>query len=123
MKLKFLVLAAALLFSRQLAAQTPATVHATWSPNPTTDNVVQYTVSVDAGTPIIVLASSCSATQCPTAPLLLTVGAFGAHTVTIAAQNLKLSTDPTSFQSGPALSVSFTLGAVPSVVVAGKITN
>ena len=109
------------LTSQILQAQVPATVHALWTPNPASDNVVQYLLTVDVAAPVVVLSSTCSATQC--GPTLLTVGAFGLHTVSIVAQNLKLSTDPTSLQSGPALNLTFTLGAIPAVVAGGRIVN
>ena len=102
-------------------AQTPATVHFLWNPNPATDLVTQYQVSVDGATPIIVLASTCTTTQC--GPIALTIPTFGSHTVVIFAQNLKLSTDPTSLQSGPSSSVPFSLASLPVVVANAKITN
>ena len=110
-----------LVFSGRGDSQVPATVHAIWNPNPVADNVVQYQITVDSAAPVTVLASSCSATAC--GPTLLTVGTFGLHSASIVAQNLKLSTDPTSLQSGPALVIPFTLGSVPVVVAGGKIVN
>jgi hypothetical protein len=120
-RMKGILFVVFLFTATQIAAQVPATVHAVWNPNPVSDNVVQYLLTVDAAVPVVVPASSCSVTSC--GPTLLTVGAFGLHTVTIVAQNLKLSTDPTSLQSGPALSIPFTLGAIPVVVANGKVIN
>ena len=107
-------------FSAVAEAQTPATVHAQWAPNPTTDNVVQYLVTLDVAAPVVVLPAACTAALCSQ---ILTVPAFGLHTVTIVAQNLKLSTDPTSLQSGPAATVTFSLGSLPVVVSGARIVN
>ena len=116
--------AALFLFATSAQAQTPATVHASWTPNPATDNVTQYSLTLDAGTPVVILASACSATLCPAAALAVTVPTFGSHTVSLVAQNLKLTTDPTSIQSGPATTITFTLAAAPIVAPqSAKITN
>ena len=120
----YVALLATITFAAYVLAQTPATVHATWTPNPTTDNVVDYIVSVDGVAAATVLASACSATVCPAAPgQLLTIPTFGLHSVSVVAQNLKLSTDPTSLQSGPADTIAFTLGSIPVVVSGGAIKN
>lgn len=104
-------------------AQTPASVHVTWNPNPAAELDVDYQVSLDGGPAITVLASACSATQCPAAPLLVTVPTFGTHNLTVGARNLKLSTDPTSLQMGPLATISFGLGSLPVVVSGAKVTN
>ncbi len=109
-----------LLFVAPVAAQTPATVHASWNPNVASDNVVQYVITLDSAAPVVVLAATCTATTCTTA---LTVPTFGLHSVALVAQNLKFAGDPTSLQSGPAATVSFTLGAVPAVVAGGRVGN
>ena len=99
-----------------LSGQVPATVHATWTPNAATDNVVQYTVVLDTATPVILLATGCSATVCSQA---LTVPTFGVHSVTLIAQNQGLS----GLQSSSPATVNFTLAAAPTVVAGLKVTN
>lgn len=113
--MKKALLVVLVLAAQSLTAQVPATVHTSWTPNPVTDNVVQYSLTLDTATPIIILASTCSATLCPATPLALTVPTFGLHTATLVAQNLELSGVPTSLQSGPASTVTFTLAAAPVV--------
>lgn len=122
MKKALFVLSLLALSAIPAGAQLPATVHATWTPNPVSDNVLQYALTLDsATTPLIVLASACNTTQCPTTPLAITVSTFGLHTVSLVAQNLALSGVPTSIQSGPAATASFTLAAAP--VVAPQALN
>ena len=94
-----------------LYAQTlprPATV--TWNPNAAVDNVVDYQVSLDAGAPLTVLATACTATTCSQAISLPTLGA---HTVSVVARNLAISTEPTSLQASAPTTVSFTLNRGP----------
>lgn len=124
MKLKLLLtgLFIFLLFAC-LFAQVPATVHAAWNPNPAADNVVQYQLTLDSATPIIVLPATCSATQCPSAPLAVTVPTFGLHSLSIVACNLFISGDPASIQCGPPDTISFTLAIAPVVVAGGKVTK
>ena len=110
---------ALILASQSLQAQVPATVHATWTPNPSTDNIVQYQVTLDIAAPITVLPTVCT-TICSQ---ILTVPAFGSHTISLVAQNLKLSTDPTSLQSSTPTTITFTLGAMPTVVAGLKVIN
>ena len=120
MKKVFLTIAF-LALAANAKAQVPATVHATWTPNPATDNVTQYSATVDTGTPIIVPLTACTALLCTQQ---LTIPTFGVHTISLVAQNLKLSTDPTSIQSGPASTVTFTLAAAPVVAPqAAKVIN
>ena len=121
--MKRIALVAALftLFGVQSIAQVPATVHATWVPNPAADNVVQYLITVDTLPPVVALAAVCGPTIC--GPVALTVPTFGLHTAVMVAQNLKFSGDPTSLQSGPSTTVTFTLGAVPAVVASFRVTN
>jgi hypothetical protein len=94
-----------------LYAQTlPAGLHAIWDRNPAADNVTDYQFTLDGGSPITVPLSVCTATTCTFA---FTVPAFGNHAATVAARNLKLSSDPTSFQTGPASQGTFTLNQNP----------
>lgn len=85
------------------AQQLPVTDHAVWDVEPAIYSVTNYIVTVD-GTPQNFAPTSCGPTTC-SAPIVLST--FGPHQVTVAAQNLALSTDPTSTQTGPAASVSF----------------
>lgn len=96
-----------------IEAQTlPSAVHVTWSPNPASDAVTAYVVVLDGGAPQAVPLSACTATSCVAS---VSVPTAGGHSVTVAAQNLALSADPTSVQTGPASSaVSFTLNLVPA---------
>lgn len=101
-------------------AQTPATVHTAWTPNPAAEAVTQYQVTLDAGAPIVTLPAACSPTLCTQ---LVTVAAFGLHTLSVTACNVKIVGDPTSLECSAPSTVSFTLGVVPSVVLALKVVN
>ncbi len=121
MKCLLLGLIVSLVFVIAAQAQTPATVHATWTPNPASDGVTQYQIALDATAPIIALpAAVCTSTVCSQ---LVTVPTFGAHTMSYAACNLKLSTDPTSLQCSAPASVAFSLGSLPVVVAGAKVVN
>ena len=88
-------------------AQTlPVTLHAQWTPNPTSENVTAYQLTLDTATPQTIAPTVCTATLCDT-PLVVTT--FGAHTVSLTAQNLEVSTDPASIQVSLAATLSFTL--------------
>lgn len=102
------------------AQSLPTTKHAVWTPNPATQNVTQYVVTVDGVTLAPIAASACSATQCSAA---IALAAFGNHTVIVAAQNLALSTDPTSVQTGPASTVNFSLNQAPGATSGNNVTN
>ena len=91
----------------KLYAQTvPATVHPQWTPNPASENVVQYVITLDGINPVTVLASACSATLCSAA---VSVPAFGSHVSSLIAQNLLISTDPTSVQSSLPATLTWSL--------------
>lgn len=94
------------------------TLHAQWNPNPPAENVVQYVMTIDGGSDVVIPAVSCAPTVCSQA---YSVPSFGAHAVTLKAQNLLISTTPTSLQSGPTVALSYTLGATPSAVGGGKV--
>lgn len=96
------------------AQSLPATVTATWNPNPAAENDVDYLVTVDGGAPVTVLATTCTATQCKA---VLSLATYGSHTVTATAQNQKVSDDP-ALQSGPPASITFTLNPAPTVAPA-----
>jgi hypothetical protein len=117
MKLKIAFLSL-LLFSSVARAQVPATVHVQWTPNPVSDNVTQYTVTLDLAAAIVVLPTVCSPTLCVTQ---VTVPTFGLHTVNLVAQNLAF--DGVTLQSSMPAVVSFTLAAAPVVVAGLKVTK
>mgnify|MGYP003394913302 CR=1 FL=1 len=95
-----------------LYAQTlPTTLGANWNPNPASEAVIKYTLTVDGGTPIIILPSSCTPTVCTTRFPLTT---WGSHTVSLVAVNLRLSSDPSTEQTSPASSMSFVLAQAPN---------
>jgi len=106
------------LFPVLYAQSLPATLTASWAPNPASDNVLDYQVTLDGGASVTVLASACTATRCSTA---ISVGGFGAHTAVLVARNRGLSTDPADVQSGPAVSLAFVLSAAPGAVSGGGI--
>ena len=104
-----------------LYAQTvPAVKHAAWTPNAAGDNVISYSVTLDAGTAQTVLPASCTATLCTAT---ITIPTFGAHAVTVVATNLALSTDPASLQNSPPATVAFTLNAAPKTASGATVTN
>jgi hypothetical protein len=103
------------------AQSLPATKHAVWSPSVVDAShsaPTQYKVVVDGGTPIILLASSCT-TTCSQA---ITLNSFGAHTVSVAAQNPSLSTDPT-LQDSSFVTVTFSLNQAPNPATSATVTN
>lgn len=120
-----LLLAACALFTGPgrvtLYAQSlPAVIHAQWDPPAAADNVTNYTMTLDGGAPVTVpnvIDQSCTCIRTP-----LTVPAFGAHTVAVVANNVLISTDPTSTQSSAPTSVAFTL-ARAAVISNGKVTK
>lgn len=89
-----------------LRAQVPATLTATWTPNPASDNVVSYKIGVDAIAPAVVPVTACTPSLCTTT---ITVPSFGAHVASLRATNLKVSTNPASLQDSLPLNVNFTL--------------
>jgi hypothetical protein len=94
-----------------IRAQTvPVTLHARWNPNPPTENVTNYQITLDTAAPQDVALTSCTATVCDAT---FVVPTFGAHSLALVAQNLLLSGDPTSVQSSPPTTVSFTLNPSP----------
>lgn len=100
------------------AQSLPAAKHAQWTPNPANQNVTNYVVTVNGTTQNFPPASCAAICSAP-----ISLAAFGNQTVTVAAQNLALSTDPTSTQTGPATTVSFTLSQAPTVAVGATVTN
>ena len=103
-----------------LAQSVPFVAHAQWDPAPASEGVTSYTLTLDGGAPVTVaptLDQSCSCIRTP-----ITIPAFGAHTVSITATNLLLSTDPASGQqsSAPAV-VTFSLNRSPGAITGGKI--
>jgi hypothetical protein len=120
-----LALAACALFTRPgsvtLYAQSlPATIHAQWDPPAAADNVTNYTMTLDGGAPVTV--PNVVDQTCTCIRTALTVPAFGSHTVSVVANNLLVSTDPTSTQSSTPTAVSFTL-ARAAVITNGKVTK
>lgn len=104
-----------------LEAQTvPAVKHAVWNPNPTADNVTQYKLVLDGGTQQTVPLTACTATLCS---VMFTIPTFGAHSLSVFAQNLSLSTDPTSLQDSAPATVAFTLNAAAKTPAGATITN
>jgi hypothetical protein len=98
-----------------LYAQTlPTTVHAVWDAPAATDNIINYTLTLDSGQALTVpnvLDASCSCIR-----TALTVSSFGSHSVSVVANNLLLSGDPTSTQSSAPVTVAFTLAKAATVV-------
>lgn len=101
------------------AQSLPSVKHAVWTPDAASFNVTNYVVTID-GVAQNVAPGVCTPTQCSAA---VSVTSFGSHTVTVVAQNLALSTDPTSTQSSAAASVTFTLNQAAPSVSGASITN
>lgn len=103
------------------AQSLPTVVHAVWTPNAATDNVTNYLVTLDANAPLSTSPVTCTAVQCSQA---ITINDTVQHGVVIAAQNLLLSTDPTSLQTGsPTAVVTFRVNVAPGQVKGGGITH
>lgn len=75
-----------LLIPTQLFAQFPVTVTLAWNPNPLTELVTSYTVSIDnsPGSNVSAL-SRCDATECTTT---IVVPTSGMHTIRVVAINM-----------------------------------
>lgn len=102
------------------AQSLPTTKHLNWTQSDlVSSNVTNFVLTLD-GVVQNVPTSACTGTSCVSA---FSIGAFGNHTVSIAAQNLALSTDPTSLQSGPAMSVSFSLNKAAGTPTGATVTN
>lgn len=100
------------LLSVGLSAQA-ITVNALWDPNPASDNVIKYRVTVDALAPVDVPPTLNTACAC----IRYSFGvAVGSHTVKVTAVNLAFSPDPTSEQEGAPLTATFTLNGAAKVV-------
>lgn len=93
------------------AQSVPTTVVFSWSPNPSTENVVSYVTGLDTGPAQTQPLTVCTPTKCT---VTLTVTSFGAHTATVAGQNQKVSTDGTTLQTGAVSSLAFTLNPLTS---------
>ena len=106
-----------LVMSQNGIAQATVAGHATWNPNPATDNVVQYTVQLNTGTPVVVLPTACTATLCsqaiPAIPL-------GANTITLIAQNVAITGG--SLQSSTPTVLAFTVNTKPVTVLGVGVT-
>jgi hypothetical protein len=103
-----------------VAQSVPVVLKGTWVPNPVGDNATQYTLTLDGGTPQIILAATCTATACSGS---FPVPTFGNHTVVLIAQNVLLAgaTTGATLQSSPPSTLTFTLNPAPGAVTGGKI--
>jgi len=101
------------------AQSLPVTDHVVWTPNVASDNVTNYVVTVDT-VPQNFAPASCTVAQC-SCPI--TIATFGSHTVTVAAQNQPISTDPTSTQTSAPASVTFTQNTTPAVTTGATVTK
>lgn len=81
----------ALCIGAPVRAQSSIPVRVQWDPNPVSDGITQYSLTVDGGAPLIVLPSVCTASLCEQA---LTV-APGSHTFIVSATN-QWGTTPTT---------------------------
>jgi hypothetical protein len=69
-----------------LIAQVIIPINVIWSPNPTVQEVFQYIVTIDQGTPYTILSSTaCKASQCV---LYVPTMTEGKHQVWVTAQNI-----------------------------------
>lgn len=129
MKLRYLLLTCSLLVAAcalvthhggtiLYAQSLPATFHANWDKNPAVNNVVSYKVILDGGVPLTLLATACQATCLQT----ITLNAFGAHVISLVAQNLLNTNDPTSFQDSTPVTVNWFLQQKPATPAAPTIT-
>lgn len=101
------------------AQSVPTTVTAKWTANAPADGVVSYVIRLEDGTTTTALPTVCVASVCTK---VIAVNTFGTHSVTIVAQNQKVSTDPTNLQTGLASPVvTFTLFPSPGVVTGTSI--
>lgn len=102
------------------AQSVPTTVRAQWQPNDTADKVISYTVTLDGGAPVTV--QPVTDATCACVQTTLSIPAFGAHTFTVVANNLLLTTDPASGQqSSAATVVAFSLNKSPAVVTGAGV--
>jgi hypothetical protein len=97
------------------AQSVPYTATVTWTPNSATDNVTQYNMTLDAGTPQTVLPQACTVTTCTAQ---VSIGAFGSHNLSVTAQNCVITgggATCTIQVSNPA-TISFALNQKPTPV-------
>jgi hypothetical protein len=115
-RLLLVIAVLALSASRVASAQTVSGT-AAWAPNPTTDHVVQYTVQLNAGTPVVVLPAACTATRCTSVVPAIPVGV---NTLTLVAQNVGITGG--ALQSSPPAVLTFTLNVAPVTVLGVAVT-
>ena len=95
------------------AAQVPASATVLFDPpaNAAADGVSEYRVQLDSEASILIPASSCA----PGCSVPISIQAFGPHTVTVWARNLKIDpSEPPVVQEGSPASVSFRLNPAPT---------
>ncbi len=113
---RFLLVLVMVFVPALLSAQTVSGT-ASWNPNPASDNVVQYTLQLNALPPVIVPLSACTATTCtqivPAIP-------FGSNTLTLIAQNAAI-TGGAMQSSTPAIK-TFTVNTKPVTVLGVTVT-
>jgi hypothetical protein len=102
------------------AQSFPTTVHCVVNPNPVADGVVSYKFQLNTGTPIVLPATACTATACSQ---VLTIPAPGSYSCNVFAENLKLSTDPTSLQDSAAAVANFLINNSPGKPTGTNVTN
>jgi hypothetical protein len=91
MRRLFLIVVAVALASFAHAQISNVTVKVQWAPNPASEAVMQYTLVVDSGAPLVVLPASCTATVCEQSVTL----SFATHTFSLTATN-EWGTSPAS---------------------------
>ncbi len=104
---RLLALVVALLITSSAWAQT-VVLRVQWDPNAAAEEVTEYRLYVDSLPMVVVPATLNPACSCIESAQPF---ATGGHTIKVTAVNLAISTDPTSKQEGPPLTVTFTLNA------------
>lgn len=101
--------------STTLYAQSlPANLKATWTPNPASQNVTQYKLTLDGGTPQVAPLTSCTPTLCTAG---FVVPTYGSHTVAVVATNVSLDAGGNvALQDSPPAQITFTLNTPPNAV-------
>jgi hypothetical protein len=115
--MKRLLLALVMIFAPALLSAQTVSGTATWTPNPSTDNVVQYTIQLNALPPVIVLPVACTPAPCKQA---LPAIPFGTNTLTLTAQNVAVSGG--ALQSSLPATLTFTVNTRPVTVLGVGVT-
>lgn len=104
------------------AQSLPATVHVKFDTPPASQGITGVIITLDGTVlPVVPLPAPTASCSCTLVPLVLNTA--GSHTVIAAPTNQLVSTDPTSSQTGPGVTVQFSLNAAPTAFTHPTVTQ